>query len=301
MGARIGAVLFETGFSSHVLGVRLVDARELVLKLRRFTPRLRGTAEVQAAMWSAGFPCPQVLVPPTRYGSYWISAKSLVHGGHLLVDDVEAPERYAAALAQLVAYAPAADRVSDLVPPPAWLHWSHSESGLWPRPESSDVDLNTLGTPAWLADAAHRARERLGRCGDLPVVGHADWWSENLRWNGRQLHAVFDWGSVTAQPEPIIAGAAAYMFAATTFEIEGSAPAADVAQSERFLRAYERARGRAWTRDEWQVAWSASIFVACYQVQLSALESVTGAFAELVKRDLPERMRHAGLTTSADY
>jgi hypothetical protein len=148
VGARTGAVLFETGFSSHVVGVRLVDAPELVLKLRRFTPRLRGTAQVQAVMWSAGFPCPQVLVPPTPYRSCWISAESLVHGGHALADDVAAPELYAPALAQLVGCAPAADRVSDLVPPPPWLYWSHSESGLWPRPESNDVDLNTLRTPA---------------------------------------------------------------------------------------------------------------------------------------------------------
>jgi Phosphotransferase enzyme family len=59
----------------------------------------------------------------------------------------------------------------------------------------------------------------LRSCSDPPVIGHADWWSENLRWNGRQLRAVFDWDSVTAQPEPIIAGAAAYMFAATTFVV----------------------------------------------------------------------------------
>ena len=85
------------------------------------------------------------------------------------------------------------------------------------------------------------------------------------------------------------------MFAATTFEIEGSAPAADVSESEQFLIAYTRARGRAWNREEWETDWAASVWVAAYQVQLSALESVTGAFAELVRRELPERLRRAGL------
>lgn len=108
-------------------------------------------------------------------------------------------------------------------------------------------------------EAAQRARHRLSQGNEAPVVGHADWWSENLRWNAHQLHAVFDWDSITAQPEPIIAGAAAYVFAATTFEIEGSAPAADVSHRERFLVAYARARGRAWTREEWQTGWAASI------------------------------------------
>ena len=56
--------------------------------------------------------------------------------------------------------------------------------------------------------------------------------------------------------------------AATRFEIEGSAPAADVSQSERFLVAYARARGRAWSREKWETAWAASVWVAAYQVQL---------------------------------
>src|SRR5260370_10634886 len=48
-----------------------------------------------------------------------------------------------------------------------------------------------------------------------PVVGRADWWSENLRWYGGQLHSVFDSDSITAMPEPILVGVAAYMYAAT--------------------------------------------------------------------------------------
>jgi hypothetical protein len=156
-------------------------------------------------------------------------------------------------------------------------------------------DLNLLPSPEWVREVARRARENMRRCSEPAVVGPADWWSQNLRWNGHRLHVVFDWDSVTAQPEAIIAGAAAYQFAATTYEIEGSAPAATAAESERFLHAYASARGTAWTAQEWQVAWSASIWVACYQAQLSAVEAVTGAFADLVRRDLPERLRHAGL------
>jgi hypothetical protein len=34
LGAAIGAVLFEAGFSSHVYGVRLRDGRDVVLKVR---------------------------------------------------------------------------------------------------------------------------------------------------------------------------------------------------------------------------------------------------------------------------
>ena len=70
---------------------------------------------------------------------------------------------------------------------------------------------------------------------------------------------------------------------------------ADVSQSERFLVAYAQARGQAWKREEWETAWAASAWVAAYQAQLSALESVTGAFAELVRGELPQPLQRAGL------
>jgi hypothetical protein len=78
----------------------------------------------------------------------------------------------------------------------------------------------------------------------------ADWWSENLHWVGHRLHVVNDWDSVTAQPEAILAGEAAYLFAATTFELDGEAPGAAVEETERFLVAFEQARGRPWSADE---------------------------------------------------
>ena len=290
----IDHIRFEAGYATRVIGVHLRDERAVVLKLRPYTPRLHGTAVVHAHLWNVGFPCPQLLVGPIALESAWISAEALVEGGHVLSNQPNAPDLYAAALADLIAQSPAVDECPNLLPPPAWLHWNHSESGVWPRPDVHNIDLNARASPDWLRDAAQRARTRLRQCGEVPVVGHADWWSENLRWNNQKLHVVFDWDSVTAQPEPILAGAAAYQFAATTFEIEDSAPAADVNQSEQFLDAYTRARGRSWSRDEWQVAWAASAWVASYWGQLSTLEAVTGAFAELVRREMPERLLRAG-------
>ena len=292
----VDTLLFEEGFATRVIALRLRDGRDVVVKVRPYTPRLRGAVAVHACLWKAGFPCPRPLVMLEPFGLLWISAESLVRGGDVLADEPDAPELYAAALADLVTRAPSPETVPELVPPPAWLCWDHTEPGLWPRSEPAHVDLNALPSPEWLQDAARRARERLRACSEPLVVGHADWWSQNLRWTDHRLHVVFDWDSVTAQPEAIIVGAAAYQFAATTFEIEGSAPAATASETERFLRAYEDARGKAWTPEQSQVAWSASIWVACYQAQLSALEAVTGAFADLVRRDLPERLRRAALS-----
>jgi hypothetical protein len=294
LGVAIDAVLFEAGFSSHVYGVRLRDGRDVVLKIRDYAPRLAGTAAVHEHLWRAGFPCPQPLTGPLLLGDRCVSAEGLVTGGCILEGDPQAPELYAQAFAELVRRAPSPTQVPPLQPPPSWLHWDHSEKGLWPRADRLGLDLNTLPCKPWLIDVAKRVRARLARCTQPPVVGHADWWSENLRWQGRQLHVVFDWDSIVAQPEPILVGAAAYMFAATTFEIEGSATGASVAESERFLREYERARGLTWSRDDWEVAWAAGLWVAAYRAQLSQTESITGTFAELVRRDAGERLRRAG-------
>jgi hypothetical protein len=137
-------------------------------------------------------------------------------------------------------------------------------------------------------------RARLARCHAPPVAGHADWWSQNLRWVGRRLHAVYDWDSVTAQPEAILAGQAGYMCAKTTVELDGCAPGASVEMTERFLAAYEAARGRPWTADEREVAWAAGLWVALFDARVSRIEDRGEGFADLVRRDAPERLRRAG-------
>ena len=119
LGARLDAVLFETGFSARVLGVRLRDSNEVVLKLRPYANRLLGTAAVHEYLWDAGFPCPQLLVRPMPLGQFWISAEAIVRGGHVLTDDEDAPEVYASAFTDLVARAPLADRMPELNHPPA--------------------------------------------------------------------------------------------------------------------------------------------------------------------------------------
>ena len=287
-------LLFETGFASQVFGVRLSDAREVVIKVRRFTPRLVGAASVQRQMWAAGFPCPQPLVGPTECGGSWISAEMRVAGGAPLVDDAEAPELHAAALAEFMRLAPHGGVLPALVPPPDFAYWNHTEAGLWPRREHLDVDLNQEPDPAWLGSIAERVRARLATFKRPSVTGHADWWSENLRWVGHRLHVVHDWDSVTAQPEAILAGEAAYLFAATTLELDGEAPGATVEETERFLVAFERARGRPWNADEREAAWAAGLWVAAFHARLSRFEDRGEGFADLVRRDAPERLRRAG-------
>lgn len=86
------------------------------------------------------------------------------------------------------------------------------------------TSMRCLARPGWQRSRSASAPDSLA----APV--HPSWGTPTVGQRtsaGRdnQLHA-YSIAIATAQPEPIIAGAAAYMFAATTFEIKGSAPAA---------------------------------------------------------------------------
>ncbi|MDP9207218.1 MAG: hypothetical protein M3O65_01700, partial [Actinomycetota bacterium] len=54
LGAAPVAVLFRAGYLSEVTGLRLADGREVVVKARAPSPRLRGCLATQAALAGAG-------------------------------------------------------------------------------------------------------------------------------------------------------------------------------------------------------------------------------------------------------
>ncbi|MEU4227590.1 hypothetical protein AB0F17_25135 [Nonomuraea sp. NPDC026600] len=142
-------------------------------------------------------------------------------------------------LPRIVRLAPSPDAISSVAPAPPWVGWAHGSAGVWPWPDDMDVDLNSRPGPAWLDDLGRRVRDRLLAVRHAPVIGHGDWESQNLRWQGHQLHAVHDWDSVVCLPEPAIAGAAAAVFTETGGPLE----AATIDETDRFLAVYAGAAG----------------------------------------------------------
>jgi hypothetical protein len=53
LGSPAEEVLFETGFASRVLGLRLADNRRVVARIRDAAPRLAGAAMAQRHVWEA--------------------------------------------------------------------------------------------------------------------------------------------------------------------------------------------------------------------------------------------------------
>lgn len=291
LGAALRETLFERHQLSYVVGVRLDDGREVVVKVRPPNARLDACTLVQRHVWERGFPCPALLVGPSPFGELTATAEAHLPAGELLSRDADAPRRFATALALLVSLAPAPDEVPSLAPAPPWLGWGHTGAGTWPYPDNLAADLNTVAGPAWLDDLGARLRARLCASTLPAVIGHADWESQNLRWQDGELVAVHDWDSVVALPEMAIAGAAAAVFPADRLPLSD----ATVAESEAFLVAYAAARGRPWSDEERQLAWAAGLWVRAFNAKKAFVRDPDSLVAHHLKEEIATRQGLAGM------
>jgi len=81
LGAPPERILFETGYLSQVVGLRLAAGGDVVVKVRAWQERVATCAQVQHVLWERGFPTARLLVPPLPVGDFAVSAEALVRGG----------------------------------------------------------------------------------------------------------------------------------------------------------------------------------------------------------------------------
>jgi hypothetical protein len=282
--------IFTSGYLSAVIGLRLADGREVVVKVRPDSPRIAACVEVQQRMFEAGYPCPRPLTGAASFGSDVATAEAYVPGGAMLPSADHAAPAFAAAFARLIRLAPRPAEVSTLEPAPSWAAWSHGGHGLWPFPDELDVNLNEVAGAEWIDDAARRARDRLRADESEAVIGHCDWLPGNLRWNGDALLVVHDWDSVTADSEAVLAG-----FAAALYSTVSADELAAVEDTERFLVAYCQARGREFSVGELQRAWAAGVWTRAYDAKCQ--HTVGQPITSLSEKEARERLRRAGISS----
>jgi hypothetical protein len=239
---------------------------------------------VQHRVFDSGYPCPQPLAGPALLGEYEATAESHISGGVMLPDSGRSAQPFAAALAQLVHLAPSPEQVPSLAPAPAWAAWN-SQCGLWPRSEDLDVDLNEVDGPGWIDAAGLAARQKLREGQDQAVIGHGDWITDNLRWYGHRLLVAYDWDSLIADSEAVVAGLAAaiYLYPAL----------ATVTETRDFLAAYAAARGRPFSPGELQRCWAAGVRTRAFDAkkQYAAGQPIIS----LTESEARERLHQAGL------
>jgi hypothetical protein len=253
-----------------------------VVRVRPAAPRIAACTEVQRRLFDSGYPCPQPLAGPALLGEYEATAESHIAGGVLLPGSAQP---FAAALAQMVHLAPRPGQMSSLAPAPPWAAWNHSQGGLWPWPEDLDVDLNKVDGPGWIDAAGQDARQKLREGQDQAVIGHGDWITDNLRWHRNQLLVAYDWDSLIADSEAVIAGLAAaiYLYPALP----------TVTETQDFLDAYATTRGCPFSPGELQRCWAAGVWTRAFDAkqQHAAGQPVTW----LTQDEADERLRRAGM------
>ncbi len=280
----LGDVMFEAGYSSAVFGVILDDNRCIVVKVRPWHERLVSCWRVHRHMWEAGFPCPEPLGPPAKQDSLAVSFECYLPGGHSLARGLETAEKLGHVLADLVKLAPPAEAFPQLSPAWGFLRWDDPGES-WPPATDIAEDLNTQQDPQWIERSARLARAVI-RENKLPsVIGHGDWWSDNIRWENGHLLAVDDWDSIVSLSEPAIAGVAAALFSFGQSTIEESAA---------FLDAYVAASGRCWTTQEYQIAWAAGLWARLFDARKKSIRSVF-EFATQLEGEVEERLKRAGI------
>jgi hypothetical protein len=287
LGSRPADELFRSGYLSAVIGLRLADGREVVVKVRPDSPRIAACVEVQRRMFQAGYPCPRPLTGAAPFGCDVATAEAYVPGGALLPSSDHAAVVFAEAFARLIRLAPRPAEVSTLDPAPSWAAWNHAGDGLWPPPDDPDVNLNEVAGAEWIDDAGRRARDRLRASESEAVIGHCDWLAGNLRWNGDALLVVHDWDSVTADSEAVLVG-----FAAALYSTVSADQLATVEDTERFLVAYCHARGREFSAGELRRSWAAGVWTRAYDAKYQ--HTVAEPITSLSENEARERLRRAG-------
>jgi hypothetical protein len=280
--------IFRSGYLSAVIGLRLSDDREVVVKVRPDSPRIAACVEVQRRMFLAGYPCPEPLAGAAPFGGDVATAETYVPGGAMLPSADHAAPAFAEAFARLIRLAPRPAEVSTLDPAPSWAAWNHSGEGLWPCPEDPDVNLNEVAGPEWINHAACRARDRLRASESATVIGHCDWLAGNLRWSGDELLVVHDWDSMTADSEAVLVG-----FAAALYSTASADELATVEDTERFLVAYCHARGSEFSADELERSWAAGVWTRAYDAKYQ--HTVAQPITSLSENEARERLRRSGI------
>jgi hypothetical protein len=286
LGGEPADVLFRLQQVSTVLGLRLADGTDVVVKARADDGRAVSCVAAQARLAERGFPCARPLTPVVGVGSLAVHAEEFRPGGEVLHgDSPDIAMRSAEVFARLMAEL-AGVTVAPPLPNPPWVRWDHTDSGLWPAIKFLD-DRDQSAVPAYVVDTAVRARERLLAAGLPCVLGHADFEAQNLRWHGQQVWAVHDWDSLAWQPEAALVGAASGAFASA-----GPPTLAPIGSSEAFLVAYQDLRGRLFTAVEQEIAWAASLWMAAYNLW-EARHGNTPLSGDALRAQAAERLRRA--------
>ena len=240
------AVFFAAGGVGLVVGLRLADGRDAVVKVHWWNAsldRLAAVHQVQDRLADRHPAVPRPLAPPCRLGRGVATFEAYRPGAAGPWDRATV----AAGLHRLV------DAGRDLDGPlgDPLLH-RPADATLWPEPHDPRFDFAaTTDAAEWIDDLGRAARRRLdeGWARVPAVVGHFDWRVQNLGFRDGEIVVIYDWDSIARAPEAVIVGCAA-----GTYRIDWRSgeddPLPTLDDMAAFVADYEAARGRPFEGDD---------------------------------------------------
>jgi Phosphotransferase enzyme family len=268
LGSGLGGYLFYAASVGSTHGVQLEDGREVAIKVRpppetnpylshdRIT--LESVCRVMNWLADTGYPCPKPVLGPTPLSRGYATVEEFLEVGQR--GDGFAPEcrrAIASGLAHLIERLRSFDgEVSCLK------HFRRSES-LYAQPHSKLFDFEKTAKGAeWIDAFAERARQAEAH-GDKPVLGHADWRVEHLRFQAGRIVAVYDWDSLAFRPETELVGMSAGAFTADwTLQGVRRIPTADDIRA--YVADYEKARGQSFSTRERRSLFANCVYCIAY-------------------------------------
>jgi hypothetical protein len=254
LGSGLAGYLFYSGTVGSTHGVVLADGREVVVKIRPPTgshpylehdrTNLETICLVMRWLQAQGYPCPQLLLGPTRVGNGLATVEAFLERGErgqpLDPDCQRTMAGALSALTELLRAIPHDVRRLQHLP---------RGSALYPQPHSRRFDFAGSASGAeWIDDLARRARRAEVATGPR-VLGHADWRVEHVRFQGGRVVAAYDWDSLAFLPETELIGRSAAGFTADWSRPDGHRlpSRADI---RFFIGAYAQRADRAFSRRE---------------------------------------------------
>lgn len=146
-------------------------------------------------------------------------------------------------------------------------HFQRIDS-LFSQPHSKLFDFEKTAAGAeWVDAFARRARQAEDPQGP-PVLGHADWRVEHLRFEDGQIVATYDWDSLALRPETELIGLSAHGFTAD-WAIEGIRRIPTANDIRAYVTDYEEARGRSFSKRERQSLFAHCVYFIAYGARCS--------------------------------
>jgi len=268
LGSSIRGYFFYRASIGSTHGVRLEDGREVVIKVRpppETNPHLSFDREslgtISAVMsWLANrsYACPKLLLGPTPLARGLATVEEFLDRGQRGNGfEPECRKIIATGLSELIELLRCFEGdVSCLK------HFQRGDS-LYPQPHSKLFDFEKTAAGAeWIDSFAHRARQAEAHQGK-PVLGHADWRVEHLRFEDAKIVATYDWDSLAFRPETELVGLSAHGFTAD-WSVEGvrRIPTADDIRA--FVADYETARARPFSNRERQSLFAHCVYCIAY-------------------------------------